>query len=136
VSSDRYLIDEGFCFDESIGGVVSVSFVRAVLMVLIVRAIFISPANGSEFGLSSHPTGSCLKKLDLVRPSRLRFTKPCAPSASLERVDCCDGGDDDERMRPAEDSVEASFSPASPRLTSAGQPSLAASHHLIVRLRC
>jgi hypothetical protein len=105
-------------------------------MVLIVRAIFISPANGSEFGLSSHRAGSSLKKLDLVRPSRLRFTKPCAPSASLERVDCCDGGDDDERMRPAEDLAESSFAPASPRLSAAARPSIAGSHHLIARLRC
>ena len=114
----------------------SASFVRAMLMVLIVRAIFISPANGSELGLSSHPAGSCLKKLDLVRPARLRFTKPCTPSASLERVDCCDGGDDDERMRPAEDLVESCFSPTSPRLTAADRPSIAGSFHLIARLRC
>jgi hypothetical protein len=115
---------------------VSVSFVRAMLMVLIVRAIFFSPAQGSEFGPASHPTRSCLKKLELVRPSRLRFTKPCAPSASLERVDCCDGGDDDERMRPAESSAQAFFSPASPRCTATGRPSFAAAHHLIARLRC
>jgi hypothetical protein len=122
--------------DETIGGVVSISFSRVVLSVLIVRAIFISPAQGSEFGLGSHPTGSCLKKLETVRPSRLRFTRAYPPSASLERIDCCDGGGDDERKRPAEDSAEAFFSPASPRLTAAGRPSLAASHHLIVRLRC
>ena len=127
---------ERFCFDESLEGVVSVSFVRAMLMVLIVRAIFISPANGSEFGLASHRSGSSFKKLDLVRPARLRFTKPCAPSASLERVDCCDGGDDGERIRPAEGLVESSFSPASPRLSAADRPSIAGSFHLIARLRC
>jgi hypothetical protein len=122
--------------DESIGGVLSVSFSRVVLSILIVRAIFISPALGSEFGLGSHPAGSCLKKLEAVRPSRLRFTRPFPPSASIERVDCCDGGDDDERMRPAEDSAGALFSPASPRSSAPARSSIAAAHHLIARLRC
>ena len=111
-------------------------FIRAVLSVLVVRAIFISPALGSEFGPSARPVRSSLKKIELIRPSRLRFTKPCAPSASQERFDCRAGGDGDERARPFEDSVEArAFAPSSrpivPRLSSPP-----ASLGLLVRLRC
>ncbi len=111
-------------------------FVRAVLSILVVRAIFISPAQGSEFGLASHPARSSLKRIEPIRPTRLRFTKPCVPSASQERFDCCDGGSGDERARLFETSVEAwpfalSSGPAAHR-----PAVLRGSPRQLVRLRC
>ena len=111
-------------------------FIRAVLCVLIVRAIFISPSQGSEFGPGSLAGDSSLKRLEMIRPSRLRFTKPCPPSASLERLDCLDGGDDGERIPPAEPSVEGWFARTSNRPALADCPSLVVSARSFVRLRC
>jgi hypothetical protein len=107
-----------------------------VLSILVVRAIFISPAQGSEFGPTSQPIRSSLKRLEPIRPTRLRFTKPCVPSASQERFDCCDGGDGDERDRPIETSVEA-WSFASPSRPAANRPAaFPGPLCLLVRLRC
>ncbi len=72
-------------------------FLRAIFVILMVRAIFSSPAQASEFVSKHHLGKPTLKRLVAIRPSRLRFTKSCSPSASLERIDCLDGSDDDER---------------------------------------
>ena len=122
------------CCDRGEG--VTPQFVRAVLCVLIVRAIFISPSQGSEFGPAPGPSDSSLKRLEMIRPSRLRFTKPCPPSASQERIACLDGGDDEERTPPAEPSAEAWFARISSRPALAHRPLMAASARSFVRLRC
>ena len=44
-------------------------FLRAVLVILSVRAIFISPALGSEYGPSHRPGDSAMKRLESIRPS-------------------------------------------------------------------
>jgi hypothetical protein len=111
-------------------------FVRAVLSILVVRAIFISPAQGSEFGPASQPTRSSLKRIELIRPTRLRFTKPYVPSASQERFDCCDGGDGDERSRPVETSVEAWPFAAASRPPAYRPDASPGSSCQLVRLRC
>jgi hypothetical protein len=82
--------------------------IRAVFSILVVRAIFLSPVQGSEFGHSSRLIDSSLKRTDAIRPSRLRFTNPGRPSPAFERLDCIDGGDgnDDDRIRPASISHE------------------------------
>jgi len=113
---------------------VRVYLVRLLFSVLIVRAIFISPAQGTEFG--SHQAGSSLKKHDRSCPARLRFTKPCPPSATQERVDCCGGGDDEERTHPAEVSDEVYPRLVSLRWTASNPPALQAGPRLLVRLRC
>jgi hypothetical protein len=107
-------------------------------MILVVRAIFISPAQGSEFGPSPRPSDSSLKRIELIRPTRLRFTKPCPPSPSQERLDCLDGsdGDGDERTSLAEASTEAWFRLVSSRLSLEHRPSNTASARSLVRLRC
>jgi hypothetical protein len=68
-------------------------------MILVVRAIFIEPSLGSDRGPSARPSESVLKRLNLIRPTRLRFTKPCpsspSPSPSHERLDCLNSGDGD-----------------------------------------
>lgn len=86
----------------------SPQLIRAVFSILVVRAIFLSPVQGSEFGRSSSLIDSSLNRTDEIRPSRLRFTNPCPPSPALERLDCIDGGDgdDDDRIRPALNSFE------------------------------
>jgi hypothetical protein len=112
-------------------------FLRAVLVILAVRAIFISPAQGSEFGSSHRPGDSSLKRLDAIRPTRLRFTKPCPPSASQERIDCLDGGDgDDERTSLDEALADARFWVITPFLPLPQRPSIASASHSLVRLRC
>jgi hypothetical protein len=88
----------------------SPQFLRAVFLILAVRAIFLSPVQGSEFGPRARLDDSSLKKVEAIRPFRLRYTKPCPPSTALERLDCIDGGndgDDDERTRPAQPVLEA-----------------------------
>ncbi len=120
-----------------LGEVVKPQFLRAMLSILIVRAIFISPALGSECGPSHRLGSSSLKRLDVIRPSRLRFTKPCAPSASQERIDCLDGGDDDdERTSLTEALADARFWVISPRLPLPDRPTLASMPRSFVRLRC
>ncbi len=113
-------------------------FIRAVLIVLTVRAIFISPSQGSEFGRSSRPGDSSLKRLELIRPSRLRFTKPCPTSPSQERLACIDGGsgDDAERISLGRPSTEAWYWLVSPSPIPARRPLMAASARSLVRLRC
>ena len=112
-------------------------FLRAVFAILIVRAIFISPAQGSEFGPSHRPGDSSLKRLEAIRPSRLRFTKPSPPSASLERIDCLDGGDgDDERISLAEALADARFWVISARMPLPHRPSIASTSRSHIRLRC
>jgi hypothetical protein len=118
------------------GEFVRPQFLRAVLVILAVRAIFISPAQGSEFGPSHRPGESFLKRLDAIRPSRLRFTKPCPPSASQERIDCLDGGDDDERTSLAEGLADARFWVISPYVPLPHRQSIASTAHSLVRLRC
>jgi hypothetical protein len=116
----------------------SPQFIRAVFLILVVRAIFISPVHGSEFGPSSRLDDASLKRLEAIRPFRLRFTKPCPPSAALERLDCIDGGDgdDDERTRPAQTSLEAWPLGAPSRSTSHSWNPVAYLAHGFVRLRC
>ena len=128
-------IKKCFC-TECDGEVLTPQFIRAVLCVLMVRAIFLSPSQGSEFGPASLAGDSSLKRLEMIRPSRLRFTKPCPPSASLERLDCVNSGDDGERVPPAEPSVEGWFARTSSRPALADRPLVAASFGLFVRLRC
>jgi hypothetical protein len=112
-------------------------FLRAVLVILAVRAIFISPAQGSEYGPSHRPDDSALKRLEALRPSRLRFTKPFLPSASLERVDCLDGGDgDDERISLAAGSSDDRFWVVSDRVPHPPRPSILSTPRSLVRLRC
>jgi hypothetical protein len=120
------------------GKAVTPQFIRAVLSILVVRAIFISPALGSEFGPSSRLGDSSLKRMEAIRPTRLRFTKPCPPSASQERLDCLEGGDgdDDERTPPAETSVEAWSIAVSARPTLLARLSIGAFACASVRLRC
>ena len=117
------------------GEALTPQFIRAVFCVLLVRAIFISPSQGSEFGPAPGPSDSHLKRLEMIRPSRLRFTKPCPPSASQERIDCVDGGDD-ERTPPTEPSAGGWFARVSPRPALAHRPTLVASARSFVRLRC
>ncbi len=111
-------------------------FLRAVLVILAVRAIFISPAQGSEFGPSNRPGDSALKRLDVIRPSRLRFTKPCPTLPSQERIDCLDGGDDDERTSLAEALADARFWVISPYKHLLSRPTLVPASRSLVRLRC
>jgi len=112
-------------------------FLRAIFAILIVRAIFISPVNGSECGPNYDPGDHSLKRLEAIRPSRLRFTKPCPPSASQERMDCLDGGDgDDERTSLADALADTRFWVISPRLTLPHPPTIASTARSIVRLRC
>jgi hypothetical protein len=116
---------------------VNPQLLRAIFVILVVRAIFISPAQGSEFAPSHRPGDSSLKRLDAIRPSRLRFTKPAPPSASIIRGDCLDGGDDnDERIaladRTADDRIWI-VTPVQPRPIPAPIASMA---RLLVRLRC
>jgi hypothetical protein len=111
-------------------------FLRAVLVILALRAIFISPAQGSEFGPSHRPGDSALKRLETIRPSRLRFTKPCPPSASQERIDCLDGGDGNERISLAEALADARFWVISPYVPLRHRPSIASTIRSFVRLRC
>jgi hypothetical protein len=112
-------------------------FLRAIFAILIVRAIFISPVNGSEYGPTYHPGDPSLKRLDAIRPSRLRFTKPCPPSASQERIDCLDGGDgDDERISLAEALADTRFWVISPRQSLPHRPTIASTARSLVRLRC
>jgi hypothetical protein len=111
-------------------------FLRAVLVILAVRAIFISPAQGSEFGSSHRPGDSSLKRLEAIRPSRLRFTKPCAPSATLERIDCLDGGDDDERTLLTEALADTRFWVISPYMHLPHRPTIVVASHSPICLRC
>ena len=111
-------------------------FIRAILSILVVRAIFISPVQGSEFGPSPRPSDTSLKRLELIRPFRLRFTKPCPLSTSQERFDCLDGGKGDERTFRAENSAETWFTLASFRPILEHRPSIATSPRTLVRLRC
>jgi hypothetical protein len=117
----------------------SPQFIRAVFSILAIRAIFISPVQASEFGPRSHPGHSCLKRMEEIRPSRLRFTNPCPASAAIERLDCIDGGDDgddDERPRPAPASLEAWPLDASLRSTVPVRNLVGAMAPGFVRLRC
>lgn len=86
----------------------SPQLIRVIFSVLAVRAIFISPALGSEFGHSNRPSQSSLLRGEVVSRCRLRFTAPDVPSASSERFDCIDGGDgnDGERNRPDRDACD------------------------------
>jgi hypothetical protein len=88
---------------------VTPQFARIVLAILAIRAIFLSPVQGSEIGSLSRLNDSSFKRLEAVRPFRLRFTPPSQPSAALMRLDCIDGGegDDDERNQAAQSSVQA-----------------------------
>jgi hypothetical protein len=107
-------------------------------MVLVVRAIFISPSQGSEFGHSPRLGDSSLKRQEVLRPTRLRFTKPCPPSSSIERLDCLDGsdGDDDERTSLDGPSTEAWYWVISTHPALARRLSMAASPRSLVQLRC
>jgi hypothetical protein len=107
-----------------------------LLVILAVRAIFMSPAQGSEFGPSNRPGDSALKRLDAIRPSRLRFTKPCPTSPSQERIDCLDGGDGDERTSLSEALADARFWVISPHKSLPHRPTLAPTSRSLVRLRC
>jgi ABC-type cobalt transport system substrate-binding protein len=117
----------------------SPQFLRIILTVLVVRAIFLSPVQGSEFGSADAPRGSSLKRLESIRPSRLRFTNPREPSAVLEQLDCIDGGDDgdgEERFHSTPTSLEpwpsgSSFHPIFPDPNRVG-----ALFRGFVRLRC
>lgn len=141
----HFLLDVGFkegldkrspFAPDAIGGVMKPHFLRAVLMILIVRAIFISPVNGSECGSTRHPGDPSLKRLDAIRPTRLRFTKPCPPSALQKRIDCLDGGDDDERTSLAEALADARFWVISPYAHLSHQLTLVPTSRSMVRLRC
>ena len=112
-------------------------FLRAVLVILSVRAIFISPALGSEYGSSHRPGDSAMKRLESIRPSRLRFTRPNAPSASQERIDCIDGGDGDDGDDLT--SIEGPSFALDSRARSTRRPltpSPSSTAHSLVRLRC
>jgi hypothetical protein len=112
-------------------------FLRAIFAILIVRAIFISPAQGSEFGPAHRAGDSSLKRLEAIRPTRLRFTKPLSPSASQERIDCLDGGDDDdERISLAAETADARFWVISARLPLPARRPITSMSRSLVRLRC
>ncbi len=110
---------------------------RAIFAILIVRAIFLSPAQGSEFGPSDRVGDSALKRLDAIRPSRLRFTKPAPVSPSIVRGDCLDGGDgDDERISLADRTADDRFWAVMPLRTGPDRPLITSIPLLPVRLRC
>ncbi len=116
----------------------SPQFIRVIFAILAVRAIFISPAQGSEFGHSIRPGQSSLHRGEIIPPSRLRFTQPNSPSASSERLDCIDGsdGNDGEGTRPDQVPSEG-WTLIGPCWTSisAGKP-VGAIARGFVRLRC
>ena len=109
---------------------------RAVFAILIVRAIFISPAQGSEFGPSERPGDSSLKRLDAIRPARLRFTKPTPPSTSIVRGDCLDGDDGDERISLADGTADDRFWVVTPHRPGPSHSLIDSTPRLPVRLRC
>jgi hypothetical protein len=74
-------------------------FIRLVLAILAVRALSISPAQGSEFAPSSLPSASSQERLEAVRYSLPQFTHSCPPTASQERLDCIDGGEDGDKYK-------------------------------------
>ncbi len=110
---------------------------RAVLLVLSVRAIFIAPAPGSEYGPAHRRVDSALKRIDAIRPTRLRFTRPLAPAVSIERVDCVEGGDDDDdRTAPALSVADPRFFVISPHLWLPARPTPVSMPRSPARLRC
>ena len=115
----------------------SPQWMRAVFLILVVRAIFLSPVPGAEFGRSSDLNDSSLKSMDATPPFRLRFTRPCVPSATSERLDCIDGGDgDDSRIRPSPSLWEVQPLPRSLRPIFPAGHSAGAPVRGFVRLRC
>ncbi len=110
---------------------------RSLLLILVVRAIFLAPAAASEHGGPARRLGDAsLKTRDLVRPTRLRYLQPRIRSALEERMDCKDGGDDDERdFRPLRSTSPWSRLEALPRVAPT-HPTLPSLPLAAVHLRC
>ena len=118
------------------GNVVNPQLLRAILLILTVRAIFISPSLGSEYGRSRLPGDAALRRLDEIRPAQLRYTRPISPSAAPERGDCLDGGDDDEPTSLAEALADGRFCLLSTHRSPTHRPASPSMPRPILRLRC
>jgi hypothetical protein len=111
-------------------------FLRAIFAILVLRAIVVSSAQGSEFGPSWVPDNLTLKRLDAVPSIELRLTKPCTPLVAKERIDCLDGGDDDERTSLSKALANARFWVILPYVHLPHRPTIARAPRSFIRLRC
>jgi hypothetical protein len=98
--------------------------------------IFDSPAQRSATGPTHDPANASLKAQEAHPLSRLRFTKPRPISASRERTECLNGGEDDERTSLSDQRVDAQFWVCSMVLPTVRRPLTRATTSLLVRLRC